>query len=490
MSKIFTIFLGGSVFGVFIRSFLDFGPAFAGLFILLGTALIVACFFQGKKKVIAFISLLFLSIGLGIFRYDISSSSKENIFFESNVGQTISFKGVISGEPDKREDNTRYVVDVGDVNVLVYGERYPEFNYGDEIEIKGKLKKPENFSDDFNWPLYLAKDNIFYEMFYPKMELISTGNGFILKEGLFLVKRKFLQNISRVIPSPHSAFLGGLVVGSKEAMGEELLDDFRKAGVIHIVVLSGYNVTIVVLAMMRTFLFLPKVFGIALGSLGIILFALLTGASATIVRASIMALIVILAKTTGRIYNITIALFVAGFLMIFHNPKILVFDPSFQLSFLATVGLIYFAPIFEKKLQFIPERWNLREVTTATLATQVFVLPFLLYRVGEISVVSLPVNLLILVFVPATMLFGFLTGLLGFFGSVFSIPFAWTTYLFLAYELKVVDIFSSVPFASIKLQVPLWIMFLIYVIYAFIIFKFIFGRQVLKASDFDIIDDI
>ncbi|MCR4284234.1 MAG: ComEC family competence protein [Parcubacteria group bacterium] len=491
MNKIFTIFLGSFVFGVFIRSFLDFGPAFAGLFILLGAVLVLVYFFQGKKKIIIFASLLFFSTGLGIFRYDISSNSRENIFFESNIDQAISFKGIVSDEPDYREDNTRYIIEVGDgVRILVYGERYPEFNYGDEVGVKGKLKKPENFSGDFNWPLYLAKDNIFYEMFYPKMELISSGNGFILKEGLFAVKRRFLQNISRVIPSPHSALLGGLVVGSKEAMGKELLDDFRKTGVIHIVVLSGYNVTIVVLSMMRIFSFLPQVFGIALGSFGIILFALLTGASATIVRSSIMALIVVLAKTTGRIYNITIALFIAGFLMIFHNPKILVFDPSFQLSFLATVGLIYFSPFFERKFKFIPEKWNIREVAIATLATQIFVLPFLLYKIGEISIVSLPVNLLILIFVPVTMFFGFLAGFFGFLGIIISTPFAWVTYLLLEYELKVVDIFSSIPFASIKLQVPLWIMFLIYVIYAFIIFKFIFGRQVLKESDFDIIDDI
>lgn len=490
MNKIFTIFLGGFIFGVFIRSFFNFGPAFAGFFILLGMVLSVIYFLQGKKKIIIFISLMFFSAGLGIIRYDISDSSKEDKFFESNIDKAISFKGVIVDEPDHREDNTRYIIKAGEVRLLVYAERYPEFNYGDEVELKGKVKKPDNFSEDFNWPLYLAKDNIFYEMFYPKMELISTGNGFILKEGLFVVKKKFLQNISQVVPSPHSALLGGLVVGSKEAMGKELLDDFQRAGVIHIVVLSGYNVTIVVLAMMRIFSFLPQVFGIALGSFGIILFALLTGASATIVRASIMALIVVLAKATGRIYSITIALFVAGFLMIFHNPKILVFDPSFQLSFLATVGLIYFSPFFEAKLKFIPEKWNLREVTTATLSTQVFVLPFLLYRIGEISIVSLPVNLLVLVFVPVTMLFGFLTGLVGFLGTIFSIPFAWPTYLLLAYELKVVDIFSSFSFASVKFSVPLWIMFLIYGIYVVIILKLHSSKQVLKASDFDIIDDI
>ncbi len=490
MNKIFAISLGGFILGISIRSFVDFGGALTGLFVLIGLALCAIYFFYGKKKIIIILALLFFSISLGIFRYDMSDNSKENIFFEDNVGEIVEFRGIVVDEPDHREDYTRLIVEVGSIRTLVYAEHYPEFNYGDEVEIKGKIKKPDNFSGNFNWPLYLAKDNIFYEMFYPKVELISSGNGFWLKEGLFSIKRDFLQNISRVIPSPHSALLGGLVVGSKEAMGKELLDDFRRAGLIHIVVLSGYNVTIVVIAMMRAFSFLPQVFGIALGSVGIILFALLTGASATIVRASIMALIVILAKATGRIYNITIALFGAGFLMVFHNPKILVFDPSFQLSFLATIGIIYFSPPIEKRIRFIPEKWSIRELTVATLATQIFVLPFLLYKIGEISIVSLPVNLLILILVPATMLFGFLTGIVGFISTIFSLPFAWLTYLLLAYELKIVDIFSSVPFASVKLTLPLWIMLLIYIIYTCIILKLNLNKQILKANDFDIIEDI
>jgi len=490
MNRIFAIFLSGFIFGVFIRSFLNFGPAFAGLFLLISVALCLAYFFEGKKRIIIFASILFFSIGLGIFRYDMVAGGKENVFFENNIDKSVSFKGVIVDEPDQREEYTRLIAGAGDIRVLVYAEHYPEFNYGDEVEFKGKVKRPDNFSENFNWPLYLAKDDIFYEMFYPKTRFISSGNGFWLKEILFASKRRFLENISRVIPSPHSALLGGLVVGSKEAMGQDLLNDFRRAGLIHIVVLSGYNVTIVALAMMRVFSFLPQFFGIAFGSIGIILFALLTGASATVIRASIMALLAVLAKTAGRIYSITIALFVAGFLMILHNPRVLVFDSSFQLSFLATVGLIYFSPVLEKRLGFIPEKWNFRELTSATLATQLFVLPFLLYRVGEISIVSLPVNLLVLIFVPMTMLFGFLAGIFGFLGVIFSFPFAWPAYFLLAYELKIVEIASSFHFASIKLILPMWIMFSVYVIYVGIILKLHLSKHILKASDFDIMEDI
>jgi len=290
---------------------------------------------------------------------------------------------------------------------------------------------------------------------------------------LFAVKRAFLERVSRSIPEPHASLLGGLVVGAKRSLGSELLDDFRTTGIIHIVVLSGYNISIVADAIMRTFSFLPRIAGMWLGGLSIVLFAVMTGAGATIVRASIMALLVIMARATGRMHDITIALFLAGFLMLAHNPKILAFDPSFQLSFLATLGLIYGVPLIEKYFHLTPTGSKLREFAMATVATQIFVLPLLLFMTGEFSLVALPVNLLILAFIPATMLLGFLAGAAGFLSITLAVPFAMISYALLAYELSVVEFFSSLPFASASVpSFPVWLLLGWYILYGVIIFMF------------------
>ena len=198
----------------------------------------------------------------------------------------------------------------------------------------------------------------------------------------------------------------------------------------------------------------------------------MTGASATIVRASIMALLVIVARATGRTYQVTHGLFLAGFFMVLHNPMIVIYDPSFQLSFLATLGLIYLAPLIEKYFKLIPTKWQLREFAVATIATQIFVLPLILYMMGEISLVALPVNLLILIFIPITMLFGFLSGIVGFMSATLAFPLTFITYLLLEYELKVVEIFSNFPFASLQIpNFPLWLMFGIYTLYIYIMFR-------------------
>lgn len=482
------IALVGFTSGIFFHSFFDFGYWWSFFFLLLGAILFAyeKWLAEEKRSPALFMAIFLFAAGVGLLRYDISLNNNGDAFLESRVGQMTVLRGVVSEEPDIREENVHLTVAVDavkensgrravDTKVLIIAPFFPEFKYGDAVEISGVLKKPENFLNEngrtFDYVSYLAKDGIFYQMFLPRATLISSGNGNKIKETLFAVKQAFLDSLGRVIPEPEASLAGGLIVGAKRSLGDTILKQFRTAGVIHIVVLSGYNITIVAEAIMRVFSFLPRFFGISLGALSVVAFAVMTGASATVVRASLMALLVILAKATGRVYEITIALFVAGFFMLMHNPKILVFDPSFQLSFLATLGLIYLAPKIEGHFHLVPSQWGFREFAVATVATQIFVLPLLLYQTGQLSLVSLPANLFILVFIPLTMFFGFLSGVIGFASAFLAMPFAFIAYALLWYELKVVEVFSSLPFASVSVpSISGGVLFIWYAVYALVIY--------------------
>ena len=478
------IFISGFGLGILFRSFFNFGLSFSAFIVFLFFATVLSYFVLERNRKIAIASFFILGLSFGILRFDIADLKHGDFIIENLLEQSISAEGVVVDEPDERENHTKLIVLLDNVSgekvkskVLITVDLHPQFSYGDRINIEGNISKPEKFADAggkiFDYPAYLSKDGIFYLMFYPEIEFISGGGGSLVKRTLFSFKNKFLESVGRVIPEPQSSLLGGLVVGAKQSLGEKLQDDFRKTGIIHIVVLSGYNVTIVAEAIMRFFSFLPSAAGMTLGIVSIIFFALMTGASATIVRASIMALLVILARATGRTYTITYALFLAGFFMVLQNPKILVFDSSFQLSFMATLGLINLAPTIERYFKLVPTKWQLREFATATIATQLFVLPLLLYKMGELSIVALPVNMLILAFVPLTMLFGFLTGIVGFVSMFLSLPFAYITNALLSYELWVVKVFSSLPFASVHVETfPAWAAVLLYILYGFFIWKF------------------
>ncbi|MEK7574883.1 MAG: ComEC/Rec2 family competence protein [Patescibacteria group bacterium] len=484
IDKPFLICIAGFAAGVIARSFFNFGFSFAIFFLIISTAI----YLSGKITLTstsgggqAIVALFIFAASLGMLRFDLSELHKNDSILDSHLDRRTTVIGTVVDEPDERESSVRLTVKLDSLvdngaptsvsaKTLVVADLYPKFKYGDRLEIMGLLDKPKNFADEggkiFDYQSYLAKEGIYYQITRPKVKLLSSEEGNFIVEALFNFKQAFLKNVSATIPEPDASLLGGLVVGAKQSLGQNLLDDFRKAGVIHIVVLSGYNITIVADAVIKFFGFLPGYLGQAFGALSIVLFAIMTGGSATVVRASIMALLVVLARTTGRRYNITRALLLAGFFMVLQNPKILVFDSSFQLSFMSTVALIYVSPIIEKYFLFVTEKWGLRSVVTATLATQIFVLPMLLYKMGELSIVALPVNLLILLVIPATMLFGFLAGFVGFISTVLAFPFAFVAYGLLEYELAVVEFFSHLPFAIIAVKsFPFWFAVLVYFFY-------------------------
>ena len=443
--------ISGFALGIFFRSFFDFGWQFGALFIIVGAFI----FLFSRLKIsgaFIFISVFLFASGLGILRYEVKDASAISLGLEAKMGQKVLLKGVIAEEPDERENSTRLIFksETGD-KILLITSRYPEYFYGDIVEAAGELEEPDNFSDDFDYKTHLAKDDIFLEIVFPEIKKTGSGGGSKIKSALLEIKKKYLDGLSRVLPEPNASFVGGLTIGARKSMPADILDEFRKVGVIHIVVLSGYNITIIARSISYFFaLFLPKFFGAVFGIVGIILFAVLAGASATVVRASIMASILYFAGLTGRVYQAKIALFAAGILMLLYNPKILRFDLSFQLSFLASLGLLYFSPRLKPLVGWLPEKFGFREHGLATLSAQIAVLPLLLYNTGNFSLFALPANILILVVVPMTMFFGFLAGVLGWVHPLLATPFSWTAYFLSSYELAIANFFAGLPLASIN----------------------------------------
>ncbi len=493
----------GFISGVATHSFFILETPVIYFFLLVSSAVLIYFFKaglfskeNGNEKVfktLAFGAIVAVSFSVGLLRYNFSITEDESLL-ASSVGKSIQAVGRIIEEPDQRENSLLLSVKIEGVfiageeleangKILLVSERYPEFKYGDKISFEGVLKKPESFETDsgktFDYPSYLAKDGIFYTIFRPRLELLESGGGNIVKRNLFALKSSFLNSAGKYIPEPEVSLLGGLLVGAKHGLSKELQDDLRNAGIIHIVVLSGYNITIVAEAIMYFFQFLAYKYRLLVGVTSITLFAIMTGGSATVVRASIMALIVLLAKATGRTYEITRALMVAGLAMVFHNPKILIFDPSFELSFLATLGLVYLSPTIEKYFNFVPTKFKTREFFLATISTQIFVLPLLLLMTGQVSIFSIFSNMLILFFIPTTMLLGFLTGIVGFVSQILSFPLAYITYLLLHYELFVASFFGNISWSTVSVSgfgVPAMILSYL----AIFLFLFFFHRKRLK----------
>lgn len=444
------------------------------LFILVVALVIIAPITSIRRQVwLVALCICIATFGMGRVYSMPSLHSNE---LDNMVNQEVEFTGVIVNDLDIREYSTLITLEITEPKfnnkqslVLVRAPTYTEGEYGDEIKVTGLLSVPESFNTDngriFNYPGYLAVSGIGYIVKNAKVEVIAHGKGNPFFSILFSIKNAYLHGISASLPEPAAALAGGITAGEKRSLGQDLLQDFRTAGIVHIVVLSGYNITIIAETLLRSLAFLPLRIGIFAGSFGIIGFALMTGAGASIVRASIMAILALIARALHRPYAITRALALAVVGMVLWNPFILMYDLGFQLSVLATVGLIFVSPVFEKKFTWVPSQFGVREVVGATLGTQFTVMPLLLYQMGTLSIAALPVNVLVLIVMPMAMLFSFVAAIVGLLIPSVAVIGGIPAYILLSYILAIVDISVSVPFAA--LSVPLfdgWLVMVAYVV--------------------------
>lgn len=468
-------------FGIFIQSFAPVGLPTASALMVIAVAL-SAVWRRGStaaaSRYVLAASCCLACLALGLVRMEVASWSATHPFFEARVGTEITIEGVVGREPDVREDTTHLYVDTGDETILAITDRYTAYAYGDVVSVTGTLEKPESFVTDlgrtFNYPGYLLARDVAYEIIYGDITRLDEGRGNPIIAALLAGKHAFMRSLEAVVPEPAAGLGEGLLLGEKRALGEELEAVFRTTGIIHVVVLSGYNVMLVVAFVMYVFSYF---FGLSarvvFGVLAILAFAILVGLSATVVRACIMAVLLLIARATGRTYAVLRALIAAGVCMLLLNPYLLAFDTGFQLSFLATMGLILVAPIIESWLGFVPDaQIGIREFLVATLATQFFVLPILLYQIGEFSAVSVLTNVLVLPMVPVAMLLAFAAGVLGFLGTTLALPIAYLAYLSLAYILLIATWFSTLPFASFAVPpFPFFVVPIAYAAIAYVVWR-------------------
>jgi len=422
---------------------------------------------MSKKEIIIIFILIIIAFVRFLFFIPKTPS------FDNAIDKKVLVEGVISDAPDIRLSSQHLIFTPNgqETDILLILSKDIDISYGDKIKIKGILEEPENFittsGKEFNYKRYLANQNIYFIIKNPEINIISNNNGNFLKSFLFKIRNAFVKNINKVILPPESDLAGGLILGVRGGFDVDTRDEFISTGTIHIVALSGYNVTIVAEAVMKILkIFFSQMISIVFGIIVIILFVIMAGASSTAIRAGIMAVIALFARMTGRNYDAGRALFIAALLMISYDPRVLT-DISFELSFLATFGVLFITSKVINWIRFIPIKFGLRELVATTIAATLSVLPILLYSTGILSLVSLPTNFLILPIIPVTMFFSFLIGIFGFISPSLSFLFGFISHLFLSYILFVIHFFASLPIASVVIS-SFSIIFVI-IIYGFLL---------------------
>jgi competence protein ComEC len=466
------IYLSGAwVAGIFLGSkfTLPLPLIFTGLIPLL-----LLFFFPRQRKVIILAAVCLIAFFSGALCYQASLPPQDESHLQFYNGQEVEIKGVINADPEVRDKTTHIRLSAseikgdegwGDVSgdALLFVPHYPSYEYGDVLQVKGKVETPPQL-DDFDYQGYLERQGIYATMLYPEIEIVGTGKGFKPLEWVYSLRNSLSQRLAQVVPEPQASLAQGITLGIRYNIPTSVRADFAGTGTAHLLAISGLHLSIMagILLSLGIWLFGKRRYIYIWLALAIIwLYALLSGLHPPVVRGAIMASLFLSAELLGRQRTAITSLALAAAIMVGINPPIL-WDAAFQLSFLAMAGLIFIAPplmglgrkIVNATIGEEGVGVSLASIITdsfsVTLAATIAVWPVVAHYFGIVSFVGPLATFLALPALPGIIVAGAVAGLIGLAFLPIAQAIGWLAWLFASYMLLIVSGFASLPISAIE----------------------------------------
>ncbi len=493
----------GWIAGIFAASWLEL-PTPVWLLLALIPLGYLLLFWRSAPLRVWHIVLIFLV--LGALRYQLAlPGESERQLAQYNEQGRVSLVGIVTADPEVRQTETRLSVDVSKIRVdgewrdthgraLVSAPRDTPARYGDEVQVDGAPETPPHGAD-FSYRDYLARESVLTLVRYAQVFVISSEQGSPFWATLYRWRESAEHAIAQLLPEPSAALLTGILLGNDRNLPPAVREAFNRTNTAHILAISGYNIAVLI-AVLAFLLRRPAValeastrssihpaarasaalarHLVTILILGLLaLYTLLVGASASVVRACIMGALVVLALEFGRQSWAFTALALAAFLMTLANPYV-VWDVGFQLSFLATLGLLLYAPRWQASVEtWLTRRADetrarqlvhfFKDALIVTAAAFLATAPLIVLYFHRLSLIGFLTNLLVLPAQPLIMILGGAATLLQLAANALAaVPLvavmvgalaqvaAWGAFIFLQYTLLVVEATAAVPFGSFE----------------------------------------
>jgi len=379
--------------------------------------------------------------------------------------------GIICADPQRRASSVRAELCVqrarlsnetishnAEGRVLLYTHRETDLSYGDRVRTFGHLSTPPSF-ETFSYADYLARQDIYSLMGNASVTVLDSGHGHCLLRSLYQLRRSSHQVLLAILPDPEASLLSGILLGVEVGIPLAVQEAFNQTGTTHIIAISGFNITIIAGFVITAF---GRLFGRTRGMLAaclvILLYTLLVGADAAVVRAAIMGLLTLYARLLGRRTYAFASLAASVYIMTLIDPYLL-WDAGFQLSFAATLGLILYADPLTDHFIRVGSRWlgekgaqraagPVGDYILMTFAAQLTTLPLTMMLFQRFSLSSFFVNPLILPVQPAIMMGGGAALLGGLAWNPLGKILAAPVWILLAYTIRIVEWCARLPFGS------------------------------------------
>jgi competence protein ComEC len=406
--------------------------------------------------------------------------NEQQLQFYNDKG-TVEIEGMVCTEPEAGNTTSTLQLSASGIRIddtekeisgkaLIRVPRYQEHHYGDILKITGKAETPPQF-DDFDYKAYLARQGIYSVINYPEIEILDTDKGFKPLTWIYALRNRLSQSLSLALPEPQASLAQGILLGLRGNIPYSLQEAFSRTGTAHLLAISGLHLSIIIGIVLSAGIWL---FGrrysiyIWLALLAIWLYALVTGMNPPVVRGAVMGSMFLIAEYLGRQRSASTALAFAAAVMVGIEPQIL-WDASFQLSFLAMTGLIFLAPYFQactrkgiditigKEGAAAPLCNFIADSFAVTLAAILATWPVIAYYFDVVSFVGLPATFFALLALPGIIITSALVAGAGLWTPLLAQALGWIAWLFLSYFILVIQAFDALPFSSAKLStIHIW----------------------------------
>lgn len=494
--KYFLMFFTCAVYIVGLVAFFSgYAILFSAILLILGILAIIKNYVSPKLILFWYLTFFFAF-------FNASFRTKDFDMLYQIAPQQAKIRGQIVSIPTVVNGKTKFLFDVDKISysgfekslkaktlVTTYGHN---FNIGDYYQVEGKLRtpfKPSNPSQ-FDYGSYLKRFDVF-TLFYAS-DFKPVNKHLPLKwkflQGLNNTRNDIIQAHAKCLKSPNLELLGGVVFGDDAiSPPEDLKTSFQHSGLLHLLAASGMNVALIygIWFFLLRKLRVPYNITVLSGIFVVIFYTLMTGMGASVLRAAIMLIFILIGKLLDRdAHSISLLSFVA-LLMLIYNPSY-INDVSFQLSFIVTFGLLVMAPVVFEQVKFIPN-WLSGALLIPVIA-QIWIAPVQMYYFNSFSLYSVFANICVLPFITVISFGGFISSVLALIKPVAS----GVCYLFdfvlnpiLTAIVWISDFFAKLPHSLISMPQPSDLQIVLYygmVLSLTLFLKFFENKKLLLTS--------
>ncbi len=400
--------------------------------------------------------------------------------------------GTVCTEGEKEGSYWQYVLRDNEINnkkirskVLVKSKHNLE--YGDRIKVIANFELPRGArnKNSFNYSKYLETLDIFITA-KTQDTSVSYGKKLLIAEKIsYVIRKKVREFTDFTLGEEEKGILNALIIGDDTLIDDNVKSDYKKAGMVHLLVVSGGHTAFLILLLKYIFSFFNPSKNLAkiLYIISIILYIFITGASPSVLRAGIGIIIIMIAEIIGRQTDGLTTVSLVALIIIIANPNIL-YSLSFLLSFGGVLGIMICYSKLSSKLEKIPQK--VRESFSLTVSAQLFVTPITLYSFNVIYLGGFISNLFALNFAGIIMMSGIILFIIYLFIPPL-VVFPMKVVGFLIFLMnKIAEFFGSLEFFTYYEITPSW--FSIFIYYILLIYVFRDRRKNNKEKELIIVD--